>query len=62
MTVLFPHGRPLGEPIEATREERGIGGGVSHVNMCDQFLDYTPCFDAKGFYVSIVSDLKGKGY
>ena len=39
-----------------------FGCGVSHVNMCDQFLDYTPFFDAKGFYTSIVSDLKGKGY
>ena len=36
--------------------------GVSHVNMVDQFLDFTPGFDAKGFYVNIVLDLKGKGY
>jgi triacylglycerol lipase len=39
-----------------------FGGGVSHVNMCDQFLDVTPFFNAPGFYVSMVSDLKGKGY
>jgi hypothetical protein len=39
-----------------------FGSGVSHVNTCDQFLDVTPFFDAKGFYVNIVSDLKGKGY
>jgi len=39
-----------------------FGGGVSHVNMCDQFLDVTPFFDAPGFYVSMVKDLKGKGY
>jgi triacylglycerol lipase len=39
-----------------------FGGGVSHVNMCDQFLDFTPFFNAPGFYVSMVSDLKGKGY
>jgi triacylglycerol lipase len=39
-----------------------FGCGVSHVNMCDQFLDVTPFFDAPGFYTSMVSDLKGKGY
>jgi triacylglycerol lipase len=39
-----------------------FGGGVSHVNTCDQFLDVTPFFDAPGFYVSMASDLKGKGY
>lgn len=39
-----------------------LGSGVSHVNTCDQFLDYTPFFDAKEFYTGIVSDLKGKGY
>ena len=39
-----------------------FGSGVSHVNMCDQFLDYTPFFNAKGFYTGVVSDLKGKGY
>ena len=48
MTVLFPHGRPLGEPIEETREDH-IRGGVSHVNTCDQFLDVTPFFDAPVF-------------
>jgi len=35
-----------------------FGCGVSHVNMCDQFLDYTPFFNAPGFYVSVVQDLK----
>jgi triacylglycerol lipase len=39
-----------------------FGGGVSHVNTCDQFLDFTPFFNAPGFYVSMASDLKGKGY
>lgn len=39
-----------------------LGSGVSHVNTCDQFLDYTPFFDAEGFYASIVSDLKNRGY
>lgn len=39
-----------------------FGCGVSHVNTCDQFLDVTPFFDCPGFYVSMVSDLKNKGY
>lgn len=39
-----------------------FGGGVSHVNTCDQFLDFTPFFDAEGFYRNIASDLKGRGY
>ena len=39
-----------------------LGCGVSHVNMCDQFLNVTPFFDCPGFYVSMVSDLKNKGY
>jgi len=39
-----------------------FGCGVSHVNTCDQFLDYTPFFDCPGFYRSIVSDLKSRGY
>lgn len=39
-----------------------FGSGVSHVNMCDQFLDYTPFFNAPGFYVSVVQDLVARGY
>jgi len=38
------------------------GCGVSHVNMCDQFLNVTPYFDCLGFYTSMVQDLVGRGY
>lgn len=39
-----------------------LGCGISHVNTCDQFMGVTPYFDAPGFYVEIVSDLKDDGF
>jgi triacylglycerol lipase len=39
-----------------------LGGGVSHVNMVDQFIGLTPFFDAPGFFVDVVSNLKSMGY
>jgi triacylglycerol lipase len=37
-------------------------GGVDHLNIVNQFFGITPGFDAPGFYVDLVSDLKAKGY
>ncbi len=37
-------------------------GGVSHFNMCDQFLGITPGFDAPTQYANLVAELKNKGY
>ena len=39
-----------------------FGGGISHLNTCDQLLGLTPGFDAPGFYVSVASELKSKGF
>ncbi len=36
-------------------------GGVSHLNAINHFFGITPGFDAKGWYVDIVSDLKDRG-
>ena len=36
-------------------------GGVSHLNAINHFFGVTPGFDAKGWYVDIVSDLKDRG-
>lgn len=36
--------------------------GVDHFNMIDQILGITPGFDAPSFYVSVVNDLKNRGY
>ena len=36
--------------------------GVNHLYEIDQLFGITPYFDAKGFYVSVVKDLKAKGY
>jgi len=52
-------------PWGAYRGNQGgsvLGCGVSHVNMCDQFLGVTPYFDCLGFYVSMVNGLKSAGF
>lgn len=36
--------------------------GCDHFNIVDQVFGITPGFDAPGFYVDVVKDLKGKGY
>ncbi len=36
--------------------------GCDHLNIVDQLFGITPGFDAPGFYVDIVSELKGWGY
>ncbi|MGL4368070.1 MAG: alpha/beta hydrolase, partial [Spirochaetota bacterium] len=36
--------------------------GVSHLNATGQFFGVTPGFSAPDFYVSVVKDLKSKGY
>ena len=36
-------------------------GGVSHINAINHFFGITPGFDAEGWYVDIVSDLKDRG-
>jgi len=36
--------------------------GCDHANIVDQLFGITPGFDAPGFYIDIVSDLKGRGY
>lgn len=36
--------------------------GCDHLNMVDQLFGITPGFDAPSFYVSVVNDLKNKGY
>ena len=36
--------------------------GVDHLNLVNQLFGVTPGFDAKGFYVDMVSDLKSRGY
>jgi triacylglycerol lipase len=36
--------------------------GCDHFNIVDQVFGITPGFDAPGFYVDVVSDLKSKGY
>ena len=36
--------------------------GCDHLNIVDQIFGITPGFDAPGFYVDIVSELKGWGY
>ena len=48
--------------FKGTQSGTLLGGGVSHINIVDQLLGVTPGFDAPGFYVSIVSDLKNKKY
>jgi triacylglycerol lipase len=48
--------------FRGTKSGSILGSGVSHVNTCDQFLNVTPFFDCLGFYTSIASDLKSKGY
>jgi len=37
-------------------------GGVDHINMVNHFFGITPGFDAPGFYINLVSDLKGRGF
>lgn len=37
-------------------------GGVDHLNIVNQFFGVTPGFDAPDFYVSMLSDLKEKGF
>lgn len=37
-------------------------GGVSHINAINHFFGVTPGFDAPGFYVNCVSELKNSGY
>lgn len=37
-------------------------GGVSHINAINHFFGITPGADIPAWYVSIVSELKGKGY
>ncbi len=37
-------------------------GGVSHINAINHFFGITPGADVEGWYVDIVSDLKGRGY
>lgn len=36
--------------------------GVDHLNLVNQLFGLTPGFDAKGFYVNMVADLKARGY
>lgn len=36
--------------------------GVDHLNIVDQMFGITPGFDAPGFYVDIVNDLKNRGF
>ena len=36
--------------------------GVDHLNEVNQLFGVTPGFDALGFYVNMVSDLKSRGY
>lgn len=36
--------------------------GVDHLNIVDQMFGITPGFDAPGFYLNIVSDLKNRGF
>jgi triacylglycerol lipase len=36
--------------------------GCDHFNIVDQVFGITPGFDAPGFYVDVVSDLKSRGY
>nr|ATZ76876.1 esterase/lipase [uncultured bacterium] len=36
--------------------------GVDHINMIGHFFGITPGFDAQDFYVTLVEDLKNRGY
>lgn len=36
--------------------------GVDHLNMVNQLFGITPGFDAPNFYISMVQDLKNRGY
>lgn len=44
------------------QEGAWYSAGVDHLNIVDQVFGITPGFDAPGFYVDLVSDLKSKGY
>jgi triacylglycerol lipase len=44
------------------QEGAWYSAGVDHLNIVDQVFGVTPGFDAPGFYVSLVSDLKSRGY
>ena len=48
--------------FRGTQEGAWYSAGVDHYNLVNQVLGITPGFDAPGFYVSIVKELKGKGY
>jgi triacylglycerol lipase len=37
-------------------------GGVDHLNIVNQLFGVTPGFDAPQFYISMVADLKSKGF
>lgn len=36
--------------------------GVSHLNQVNHLFGYTPGFDAKGYYIDMVEDLKNRGF
>jgi triacylglycerol lipase len=44
------------------QEGSWYSAGVDHLNIVDQVFGITPGFDAPGFYVNLVSDLKSRGY
>ncbi len=48
--------------FRGTQEGAWYSAGVDHLNLVNQLFGVTPGFDAPGFYVSIVKELKGKGY
>ena len=48
--------------FRGVQEAAWYSPGCDHFNMVDQVFGITPGFDAPGFYVDVVSDLKNRGY
>ena len=48
--------------FRGTQEGAWYSAGVDHLNIIDQPFGITPGFDAPEFFVSIVADLKNRGY
>jgi len=48
--------------FRGVQEASWYSAGCDHLNIVDQLFGVTPGFDAPDFYVSIVSELKSKGY
>jgi len=48
--------------FRGTQEGSWYSAGVDHLNIIDEPFGVTPGFDAPGFFVNIVADLKNRGY